>query len=190
VGTGLALLAGVNEVDVGVLILTVRGQRVILSSDLAAVYGVQAKVLNQAVARNRKRFPPDFAFRMNWREVVAVQRSRSQFVTLKRGHNVKHRPLAFTEHGAIMAASVLNSSKAVQMSVFVVRAFVRLRQMIANQSELTSRLDQLERRVGGHDREIARIIQTIRQLVAPRPADMKRIGFNPALLGRRRIDHP
>ncbi|HXG98770.1 MAG TPA: ORF6N domain-containing protein [Gemmatimonadales bacterium] len=110
------------------VIVTVRGFRAILSSDLAPIYGVQPKVLNQAVKRNAERFPPDFAFRLSKDDMTAIRRSRSQSVTLKRGAHVKYAPLAFTEHGALMAATVLNSRRAVQMSIFVVRAFLRLRE--------------------------------------------------------------
>ena len=161
------------------LILTIRGQRVILSSDLAQVYEVEPKALNQAVKRNQERFPLDFAFRLTRSEAEAIRRSRSQTVTLKRGKNLKYRPLAFTEHGAIMAASVLNSPKAVAMSVFVVRAFLRLRSWVAAQSDLAARLVELERRVGAHDRELRDIILAIRALIQPpdRPV-RKRIGFS------------
>jgi len=101
-------------------IIAVRGQRVILASGLAIIYGVETPVLNQAVKRNIERFPEDFMFRLTRREAEAIAASRSQLVILKRGHNIKYLPSAFTEHGAIMAANVLNSRRAVQMSVFVV----------------------------------------------------------------------
>lgn len=160
------------------VIVTVRGQRVILSSDLARIYGVEPRVLNQAVTRNAERFPPDFAFRLNREEAAAARRSRSQSVILKRGANVKYPPLAFTEHGAIMAATVLNSRRAVQMSIFVVRAFLRLRKWVAGQAELAARLTQLERRVGEHDYGLKAIIQAMRQLVQPpEPPRRRRIGF-------------
>ena len=108
------------------VIRRVRGQAVILDSDLAALYGVTTKRLNELVRRNRKRFPPDFVFQLSWSE---TQISRSQNATLKHGYNIKYRPYAFTEHGAIMAANVLNSPRAAEMSVMVVRAFIRLRRM-------------------------------------------------------------
>ena len=104
--------------------------------------------------------------------------SRSQIVTLNRGENPKYRPSAFTEHGAIMAANVLNSPRAVRASVFVVRAFVRLRQMLTQTKELTARLDEIERKLGGHDQQIVALIDAIRHLMAPPPAPpRKRIGF-------------
>lgn len=165
------------------LIVTIRGQRVMLSSDLARVYGVETKALNQAIARHRGRFPPDFAFRLTRREAEAIRRSRSQSVTLKRGQNIKHLPLALTGHGAIMAASILNSPRAVQMSVFVVRAFIRLRGWVAGQAELSTRLAHLERRVGRHDHEIGEVIRAVRRLLVP-PAvfPRRRIGFGHARL--------
>ena len=117
------------------LTVLVRGQRVILAGDLAEIYGVEARTLNQAVKRNAGRFPPDFVFRLTRAEAMRIHRSRSQSVILKRGANIKYTPLAFTEHGATMAASVLNSSRAVQMSIFVVRAFLRLRKWVAGRAE-------------------------------------------------------
>jgi len=159
------------------LIVTVRGRRVLLSSDLAAIYRVKPKALNQAVRRNADRFPLDFAFRLSRAEVVALPRSRSQFVTLKRGENIKYAPLAFTEHGAVMAATILNSPRAVQMSVFVVRAFLRLREWVADQAELSERLAKLERRVGAHDHELKAILLAIRELMQPPETPRRKIGF-------------
>jgi len=160
------------------LIRTVRRQRVILSSDPAEIYGVETRTLNQAAKRSADRFPPDFAFRLTRDEAMEVRRSRSQPVILKRGENIKYLPLAFTEHGAIMAATVLNSRRAVHMSIFVVRAFLRLREWVAGQAELSARLAQLERRVGAHDHELRAIIQAIRDLVQPREEIPRRkIGF-------------
>ena len=165
-------------VDVERLIVTVRRQRVILSPDLADIYGVETRSLNQAVKRNSDRFPPDFVLRLTRDEAMNVQRSRSQTVILKRGQNVKYLPLAFTEHGAIMAATVLNSPRAVHMSIFVVRAFLRLREWVGGQAELSARLSQLERRVGAHDHELRAIIKAIRELVQPREEVSRReIGF-------------
>ncbi len=158
-------------------ILDVRGQKVILDADLARIYGVETRTLNQAVKRNPERFPSDFAFRLSLEDAEDLRRSRSQSVTLKRGQNVKYRPWVFTEHGAIMAASVLNSSRAVELSVFVVRAFVRLRDFARGNVELAARLRQLERRVGGHDQELAEILAAIRQLTAPVERPRRTIGF-------------
>jgi len=178
------IVAGVDKridesVAVARVIVTVRGLKVILASDLARIYGVEPKVLNQAVKRNAERFPPDFAIRLGRNEAVDVQRSRSQFVTLKRGENVKYSPLAFTEHGAIMVATVLHSRRAVQMSIFVVRAFLRLREWVEGHAKLSARLTQLERRVGEHDHELRAIIRAVRQLLqSPRPMRRRRIGFD------------
>ncbi len=162
------------------LILTVRGQRVILASDLAAIYGVETRALNQAVKRNTDRFPADFAFRLSRAAAAALLRSRSQSVILKRGQNIKYLPLAFTEHGAVMAATVLNSSRAVQMSIFVVRAFLRLREWVAGQAELSERLAKLEQRVGAHDHDLKAIIRAIRELVQPPDRPRRKIGFRTA----------
>jgi hypothetical protein len=166
-----------DTADIEPIIVTLRGLRVILARDLARVYGVEPRVLSQAVKRNPDRFPADFAFRLTREEVVALPHSRSQIVILKRGGNLKYAPLAFTEHGAIMAASVLNSPQAVQMGVFVVRAFVRLRKLVVNESTLMEKLADLERRVVGHDDELQCIVETIRQLLQPPPPSRRRIGF-------------
>jgi len=131
------------------LIQEIRGERVILDSDLARIYGVAIKALNQAVKRNAERFPEDFAFRLTQDEFSSL---RSQIVTLKRGQHRKYLPRAFTEHGAIMAANVLNSKQAVKMSVFVVRAFVKLRELLTTNKELADNVRELERKVGIHGR--------------------------------------
>jgi len=158
-------------------IFEVRRQKVILDSDLATAYGVETRALNQAVKRNSDRFPNDFAFQLEVDEVASLWRSRSQSVILKRGSNVKHRPWAFTEHGAIMAASVLNSTRAVEMSVYVVRAFVRLRGLARPHSELARQLAALERRVSGHDEDLAQVLRALRALLEPTASPRRRIGF-------------
>jgi hypothetical protein len=153
------------------LIITVRGQRVILAVDLAGVYGVPTKALNQAVRRNPNKFPADFVFQLTRPEAEALQRPRSQFVTLKRGHNIKYLPYAFTEHGAIMAANVLNSPRAVQMSVFVVRAFVRMRAAFFDNRELACKLDaveaELKSRLDVHEAAIVEVLQRIMKILDP-----------------------
>jgi hypothetical protein len=159
-------------------IQVVRGQSVILGTDLASVYSVTTKALNQAVRRNIKRFPPDFAFRLTRKEAAGLQRSRSQNVTLKRGDNIKYAPIAFTEHGAVMAATILKSDRAAFMSVYVVRAVLRLRAWAVGQAELARRLSALDQRVGAHDQELKVIIATIRQLVAVPEPPRRRIGFH------------
>ena len=162
-------------------ILTLRGQRVIVDAELAALYGVETKRLNEQVRRNLGRFPADFMFMLDQEEWEAL---RSQFATLKtgRGQHRKYLPYAFTEHGAIMAATVLNSPRAVEVSIYVVRAFVQLRGLLAGHKELAKRLDQLEarmeRKLMTQDQAIAGILDAIRQLMAPPPVPKKRpIGF-------------
>jgi hypothetical protein len=158
-------------------IIVIREQRVILAADLAYIYGVETRALNQAVKRNIEKFPHDFMFRLTRTEVQEIAASRSQSVILKRGQNIKYLPYAFTEHGAIMAANVLNSPRAVQMSVFVVRAFVRLRQMIITHKELAAKLRELERKVSEHDGDIRSLFQAIRQLMTPAEPNKRKIGF-------------
>ena len=153
-----------------VQILPIRGQRVLLDSQLAELYGVPTKRLNEQVRRNAERFPADFLLELSDQEVMA---SRSQFATLNkgRGHNLKYRPMAFTEHGAIMAATVLNSPRAVQMSVYVVRAFVKLRELLASNSALAKRLEALERSVAALDadtrRQFDQVYEAILGLIGP-----------------------
>jgi hypothetical protein len=161
-------------------IITLRGLRVILSQDLAEIYAVETRALNQAMRRNAARFPEDFAFQLTAAETRKLASSRSQTVILKRGQNVKYPPVAFTEHGALMAATVLNSPRAVQMSVYVVRAFISLRQFAMHRKELHSRLEQIERQLGAHDRELKEIVHALRSLVAPAvESPRRRIGFTP-----------
>jgi len=146
-----------------------------LDSDLAALYGATTKRLNQQVLRNRDRFPADFMFQLAADE---AERLRLQFATSKPGRGGRrYLPTAFTEHGAVMAAMVLNSARAVQMSVFVVRAFLRLREWVVGQAGLAARLAELERRVGAHDHELKAIIQTIRGMLEPPVPPRKQIGF-------------
>lgn len=157
-------------------IIFLRGQRVILDRDLAAIYGVEARALNQAVKRNSDRFPEDFMFQLTREE---AERSRSQIVILNaaRGHNVKYLPRAFTEHGAIQAANILNSPRAVEMSVYVVRAFVKLREVLASNKELARKLDQLERKLQTHDEAIVGILKAIRELTNSPTPKRRGIGF-------------
>jgi hypothetical protein len=160
-------------------ILLVRGHKVMIDADLAALYGVTTKRFNEQVKRNLARFPADFMFRLHDTEHSAL---RSQFATSIGGRGGRrYLPYVFTEHGAIMAATILNSPRATEMSVFIVRAFVELREALANHKELTKRLDELEARLGrklaGHDHAIAGILEAIRQLMAPEPEKKRRIGF-------------
>ena len=172
-GPGKAAIAPVGQIDRSILLI--RGEKVILDADLADLYGVETKVLNQAVKRNIDRFPKDFMFRLNKDEKAEVVTVCDHLERLKYSPVL---PRAFTEHGAIMAATVLNSPRAVQVSVYVVRAFVRLRRVLAGNKELASKLDKLETRVGKHDRQIVALLDVIRQLVDPPPEPpRKRIGF-------------
>jgi hypothetical protein len=158
-------------------ILILRGHRVILDSDLADLYGVPVKRLNEQVKRNIERFPDDFAFTLTEEEHEAL---RSQIATLKagRGEHRKYLPRAFTEHGALMAASVLSSPKAVEMSILVVRTFVRLRQILASNRQLAAKLDQLERRMAAHDKNIVALFQAVRSLMAVPDKPRRKIGFS------------
>ena len=155
-------------------ILFIRGQKVMLDADLAELYGVETRRLNEQVSRNAERFPLDFMFQLTAEEFANL---KSQFATSSWGGRRK-LPYVFTEHGAIMAASVLNSQRAIEISVHVVRAFVHLRDLVSSNKELSAKLDQLERKVAGHDRAIAELINAIRQLMAPSAPNKKRpIGF-------------
>jgi phage regulator Rha-like protein len=161
-------------------ILILREQRVILDTELASLYGVTTKAFNQAVKRNIKRFPTDFLFRLSAHEASFL---RSQFVTLKRGRgqHPKYVPFAFTEHGAIMAATILNSLRAVEMSVYVVRAFVQMRELLSSNKELARRFAQLETKLNKglaeHDEAIAAILSAIRQLMSSPTLHRRGIGF-------------
>jgi phage regulator Rha-like protein len=156
-------------------ILFLRHQRVILDADIAELYGVPVKRLNEQVKRNQERFPSDFMFRLTGKEHDAL---RSQIATSKKSRGGRrYTPYAFTEHGAIMAATVLNSERAVQMSVFVVRAFVRLREMLATNRRLAGKIDELENRLETHDSAIQDLIEAIKELMTPGEPPRIRIGF-------------
>ena len=170
------------------LIHLLRGQKVMLDFDLAALYVVATKVLNQAVKRNAARFPNDFMFQLTAEEVVRIsqivtplsggQRSRSQIVTLKRGQNIKYLPYSFTEQGVAMLSSVLNSRRAVKINIAIMRAFVKLRQTLETNRELAQKFAELEKRVGKHDQKIDTILEAIRQLMAPPTKPQREIGFH------------
>lgn len=177
----MSVAAAVAVEAIASRIVILRGQRVIVDADLAALYGVPTKRLNEQVRRNAERFPADFMFALSQEEWDAL---RSQSATLKtgRGQHRKYLPFAFTEHGAIMAATVLNSPRAVEVSIYVVRAFVQLRELLAGHKELATRLKELEtrmeRKLMTQDQAIAGILDAIHQLMAPPPAPKKRsIGF-------------
>jgi len=167
-----ALLAA-RKVDSKIFVL--RGQRVILDRDLAELYSVAVRHLNQQVKRNAKRFPLAFRFQLSAHELKIL---RSQNVISSERHGgARYLPFAFTEHGAIMAATVLNSERAIQMSVFVVLAFVRLRRAIAGNRHILTKLAQLERRLEGHDADIQDLMDAIRELMTPPQPTRTRIGF-------------
>jgi hypothetical protein len=150
--------------QIGPLILTIRGQKILLDRDLASLYGVSTKVLNQGVKRKRDRFPGDFFFQLSAEEKQEVVTNCDHLAKLKFSRQL---PYAFTEHGAIMAATILNSPRAVEVSVFVVRAFVKLRQFALAHEELAAKLEQLEKKVTGHDDAIRQLVAAIRQLTTP-----------------------
>lgn len=162
------------------LIHVLRGQKVMLDSDLAALYGVPTKALNQAVRRNIARFPDDFMFQLTDKEAALM---RSQFVTASK-KNIKIQSLAFTEHGVAMLSSVLKSARAVEMSIAIVRTFVRMRELMASNIEVASRIEKLEQR---HDRtasvievlveDIDRLAHEVKKIKAVPAATKRRIGF-------------
>jgi hypothetical protein len=156
------------------LILVLRGQRVMLDADLAELYGVPTKVFNQAIKRNRDRFPEDFMFRLTKAEKAEVVTICDHLSRLKFSPSL---PYAFTEHGAIMAANVLNSPRAVRASVYVVRAFVKLREALATNKEVLHKFAELERRLDSHDESIQVLLAAIRRLMAPPDRPRRRIGF-------------
>ena len=166
----------IDKYSVESAIYLIRGQRVMLDADLAAIYRVTTKSLNQQIRRNRKRFPPDFAFQLTAEEFRFL---RSQIVTSKMGRGGRrYRPWVFTEHGAIMLAAVLNSDIAVQASIRVVRAFVRLREMVAANAQLAAKLEDLERRLDSHDEAIVDLFATLKRLLEPEAKPRREIGFH------------
>ncbi len=171
--SGEASLVPIERIERAILLI--RGEKVMLDRELAELYGVETRALNQAVKRNISRFPADFMFRLTQEEVEAVCRSRSQSVIMNRGGNVKYLPYAFTEHGALMLANVLNSERAAQASVQVVRAFVRLRQLLSSNVELAQKLAALE---GKYDAQFKVVFDAIRQLMPPTETRRREIGFH------------
>ncbi|HED37638.1 MAG TPA: ORF6N domain-containing protein [Ignavibacteria bacterium] len=158
-------------------ILMIRSQKVILDFHLAKLYNVETKILNKAVARNIDRFPVDFMFRLTQKEWNSL---RFHFGTSNSGRGGRrYLPFAFTEHGALMVASVLSSPAAVKISILVVRAFVRLREILAANKELAQKLKELELKTESHDKQITAIFDAINQLLAPPPVTKKKMGFSP-----------
>lgn len=167
--------------EVGNKIFLIRGHKVMLSTHLAMLYGVESKVLLQAVKRNIERFPEDFMFQLTWDEAESL---RSQIVTLKnsdsmRGKHTKYLPYAFTEQGVAMLSSVLHSRRAIQVNIAIMRAFVKLKELLLTHKELAHRLTELEHKIEKHNESIKTIFEAIRQLMAPSPELPKRkIGFH------------
>lgn len=167
-----------SKKSINIPIHTVRGQRVVLDSDLAALYGVETKVFNQSIRRNQSRFPEDFSFVLTGEEWLVL---RSQIVTSNEGRGGRrYIPRAFTEHGALMAASVLNSDRAIAMSVYVIRAFVEIREQIAANNAILKRLAEIDHNLLIHDASLRDIYKKLMPLLAPPPpAPRKQIGFHP-----------
>jgi hypothetical protein len=154
-------------------ILLVRGQRVMLDRDLAAMYGVTTGNLNKAVQRNRSRFPADFMFQLTMDEA-----SRFQIGSLKRGSNIKYLPYVFTQEGVAMLSGVLRSPRAEQVNIAIMRAFVRLRETLSLHKELAHKLSELERKIENHDENIRALFEAIQQLMTPPATPHREIGFH------------
>jgi hypothetical protein len=154
-------------------IVVVRDERIMFDRDLAELYGVETKQLKRAVRRNKDRFPPDFMFILTKKEFNDL---RCHFGTSSWG-GTRYAPMAFTEQGVAMLSSVLNSNRAIEVNILIMRAFVQLRKMISSQTELTRKLDQLEKHIAEHDEQIVAIFEAIRQLMAPPDRPKKKIGF-------------
>jgi hypothetical protein len=166
--------------NVAPLILLLRGDKVLLGEHLAELYSVPVKVLNQAVQRNVDRFPEDFMFRLTRDEAEAILRSRSQFVTLKRGQNIKYLPYAFTEQGIAMLSSVLRSPRAVEVNIAIMRTFVQLRRLMDSNRDLARKIEAMEKK---YDEQFAVVFDAIKQLIAEDTArkvqPKRRLGFLP-----------
>ncbi len=156
-------------------IYDIHGQKVMLDSDLAKIYGVTTKRLNEQVRRNFDRFPPDFMFQLTGIEIEAM---RSQIATASK-RNVRFRPYVFTEHGAVMLATILNSPTAIGASLQVVRAFVRLRTILLEHKDLAQKIEQLEQKFGEHDRKLDTVFAALKQLLTPTAQNKRQIGFTP-----------
>ena len=163
----------------------IRGHKVMVDSDLAELYGVTTKRLNEQVRRNMSRFPSDFMFQLvpkeakSLRSQAAILNLRSQFATSSSGYGGRrYLPYVFTEQGVAMLSSVLNSERAIQVNIVIVRVFVKLKQVLATHRTLARKLAELERRLEGHDRQIHSLFEAIRRLMAPPASPRRRIGFH------------
>lgn len=168
---------GISAEAIEQKIFLIRGHKVMLDKDLAVLYGVPTKRLNEQVRRNIRRFPSDFMFQLT---ITEAQISRPQFAALKQGQNIKYLPFAFTEQGIAMLSSALNSERAIQVNIAIMRAFVKFRKILAAHKELAHKLKELEHKIEKHDVEIQAIFEAIRQLMEPPPVPEKPpIGFHP-----------
>ena len=156
-------------------IYLIRGQKVMLDRDLAKLYGVNTKVLNQAVKRNLERFPDDFMFRLTLEEAEC---SRSQIVTLNRGKNIKYKPYVFTEQGIAMLSSVLRSQRAIEVNIIIMRTFVKIREILMNHKELALKLSEMEQKLAKYDKEIMAIFQVIRRFITKDEKPKGKMGFH------------
>ena len=157
-------------------IFLIRGQKVMLDSDLAQLYGVETKILNKAVSRNRDRFPEDFMFQLSSEELSALRFQIGTSNTRGRGGR-RYLPYAFTEQGVAMLSSVLNSARAIRVNIVIIRAFVRLRELLSTHKELAAKLEELERKYETHDRQIRSVFDAIRRLMQPPQRARREIGF-------------
>ena len=161
-------------------IYLIRGHKVMLDRDLAELYNVPSKRLKEQVRRNSKRFPGDFMFELTWEETESL---RSQFATLKRGEHIKYLPFAFTEQGVAMLSSVLNSDRAIEVNIQIMRVFTKLREMMISHKDLARKIEDLERKFQDHDKRIIQIFDAIRQMMTipeqegPEPYKRHKVGF-------------
>ena len=172
-------MPALTPIHIAPLVHLIRHEKVILDADLAALYDVAPKALNQAVKRNLDRFPDDFMFRLTGEEAGAVRRSRSQTVTLKRGQNIKYLPYAFTEQGVAMLSSVLRSPSAVEVNIAIMRTFVQLRRLMDSNRDLAHKIESLEKK---YDEQFSAVFAAIHRLIADDEAakaqPKRRIGFH------------
>ena len=167
-------MPNLNSENIASLVRSLRGEKVLLDADLAPLYGVRTKALNQAVKRNLERFPVNFMFQLTVSEAEALTPSRSQTVTLKRGQNLKYLPYAFTEQGVAMLSSVLRSPRAVEVNIAIMRTFVQLRRLMDSNRHLARKIEALEKK---YDEQFAVVFDAIKRLIAEESTPKRRIGF-------------
>jgi ORF6N domain len=172
----MAIEPAISSEEMAPMVHFIRGKRVMLDYDLARIYGVETKRLKEQFNRNRDRFPENFAFVLKRKEFTNL---RSQFATSSLHGGLRYLPMAFTEHGTVMLASLLNSKRAVEMSIFVVEASIRMREILVGNKQLAQKLSELESRVSTHDESIATMFEAIRELLEPAtPKTEREIGFH------------